>query len=215
MGQVGRARYLRRLMPSLCLPRGAAALVEDHLVRLHRALPASGRVRRGVTAAVADGLACAVEARIGAGETAGAAARAALDELGDPDELAARFAAEIAPSSAHRTGLALLASGPLVGAAWIGGTDSGMSLPERIATALAGVPLYPVLLAFAVPASLIAIAARGPLLRRVPALADHSCPAALAAVLAGMVGDVMLVDIAVRAAISTSASGWLLLGAPA
>lgn len=74
-------------------------------------------MRRGVLAEVGDGIACAIESRMADGASAFEAAREALTELGPAEDLAAAMAAEIVPLTAHRTGLLLLVSGPVVGLA--------------------------------------------------------------------------------------------------
>jgi hypothetical protein len=181
----------------------ADATVHGYLRRLAAALPASARVRREVVAEVGDGLACAVEARVAAGATPAVAAHAAVEELGDAERLAAGLAGELASRAGHRVGLTLVVSGPAVGLAWLAGTASGTAstadLSGRLAGVLAGAPLYPLLLAIAVPAALLAAAGAGAAARHLPSLARWSGRAALVAAGASLAADVMLLAAAAGA----------------
>jgi hypothetical protein len=192
----------------LALPHEAAVVVGDYLARLAGALPSNGRLRRGVLAEVGDGIACAVESRVVAGERPADAARAAVAELGRPEGLAAALAAELAPLSAHRIGLLLLVGGPVVGVAWMASRSPSLDWWDRAEQALRAVPAYPVLLALAVPAALVAVAGAGPLLRRWPRLGSASVLAALCAGLACVAGDALLLAAAGSA---MTANPWLLL----
>jgi hypothetical protein len=192
----------------LALPHEAAGVVSDYLFRLAGALPSNGRLRRGVLAEVGDGIACAVESRVAAGERPADAARAAVAELGRPEGLAADLAAELAPLSAHRTGLLLLVGGPVVGMAWIAARSPALDWWDRAEQALRAVPAYPVLLALAVPAALVAVVGAGPLCRRWPRLGSASVPAALFAGLACVAGDALLLAVA---GLAMAADPWLLL----
>ncbi|HEY6593953.1 MAG TPA: hypothetical protein VI011_07560 [Asanoa sp.] len=206
----------RRPVNALSLPEGAAEAVHAYLDRLDAALPASARDRHEVVAEVGDGLACAVEAGIAADVAPAAAAAAAIAELGAADDLAAGYAAELAPRAAHRTGLALILSGPVVGSAWLAAGPAA-DLPGRFTALLTAVPLYPLLLAVAVPAAVIGVVGA-----RLPMAAAWSSRAAVLAAAACIVADVMLLAAALDApadhdrvwlAVAASVSGTRLVSA--
>lgn len=184
----------RRHVDGLSLPEGAAEAVHAYLDRLDSVLPASARDRHEVVAEVGDGLACAVEAGLAAGVAPAAAARAAIGELGTADDLAAAYAAELAPRAAHRTGLALILSGPVIGLAWLAAAGPAADLPGRFTELLTDVPLYPLLLAVAVPAAVVGVAGA-----RLPVPAAWSSRAAVLAAAVCIVADVMLLTAALHA----------------
>jgi hypothetical protein len=84
-------------------------LIREHLDALAARLPAAA------VEELADGLADTYDYYLHAGLEPDAAARAAIAEFGDPDTITAAFAAAAPGRRAART---LLATGPLVGAAW-------------------------------------------------------------------------------------------------
>ena len=84
-------------------------LIDQYLGTLARALPAD------VVDELADGLEEAWRQRLGEGLEPGEAARAAVSEFGTPDLVVGAF---VAQSAGRRTARALLASGPIAGAAW-------------------------------------------------------------------------------------------------
>lgn len=207
----------RRPVNALSLPEGAAEAVHAYLDRLDAALPASARDRHQVVAEVGDGLACAVEAGIAADVAPAAAAAAAIAELGAADDLAAGYAAELAPRAAHRTGLALILSGPVIGSAWLAAAGPAADLPGRFTELLTAVPLYPLLLAVAVPAAVIGVVGA-----RLPMPAAWSSRAAVLAAAACIVADIMLLATALDApadhdrvwlAVAASVSGTRLVSA--
>ena len=205
-------RPVDSVIARLALPHQAAVVVRDYLARLAGTLPSNGRLRHGVLAEVGDGIACAVESRVAAGEQPADAARAAVAELGRPETLAAALAAELAPLSAHRTGLLLLVGGPIVGVAWIAARSPTPDWWDRAEQALRAVPAYPIVLALAVPAALVAVVGAGPLCRRWPRLGSVSVLAALCAGLACVAGDALLLA---AAGLAMTANPWLLLAAGA
>ncbi|MFG2045491.1 permease prefix domain 1-containing protein [Dactylosporangium sp. NPDC048998] len=93
--------------------------IDSYLDAVTVVLPAGRRARAAIRAELADGLACAVEARVGRGAAPGAAAAAALAEFGPPAVVARAFARELLAASTHRTGRGLLLGGPLVGLLWV------------------------------------------------------------------------------------------------
>jgi hypothetical protein len=190
--RIARTDRVASVVAGLALPSAAADQVRGYLERLDAALPTAHRVGRGVLAEVGDGIACSVESRMADGASGVEAARAALSELGPADDLATAMAAEIAALGAHRTGLFLLIGGPVVGLAWVASTPSAAGPWDRVEQALGAVPLYPVLLALAVPAALIAFAGAGPLSRRLPVPGSASVVASMCAGVACAAGDAML-----------------------
>jgi hypothetical protein len=209
---VARTDRVDSVVAGLALPSGAADAVREYLGCLDASLPAAGRVRRGVLAEVGDGIACAVESRMVDGASAADAVRSALTELGPAEDLAAAMAAEIAPLSAHRTGLLFLVAGPVVGLVWVASSPPAVGPWDRVEQALLAVPLYPVLLTLAVPAALIAFAGAGPVSRRLPVLGSASVVASLWAGVACVAGDAMLL---VAAGMADARSAWLIVAVAA
>jgi hypothetical protein len=85
-----RVRPLR--LDQFGLATEAREVVSDYLSRLGERLPGGRRARSLVLAEIADGLACAVDARVEDGQSPADAAHAAVGELGEPDQVAAAFA---------------------------------------------------------------------------------------------------------------------------
>ncbi|WP_144128215.1 permease prefix domain 1-containing protein [Catellatospora sichuanensis] len=181
------------LTPAAWDPRARAA-VAGYLQTIAAGLPLTRRARAEVMAEIADGLACAVEAHIAAGATTAAAARLSVAEFGDPRELSAALAAEIAWTHARRLGRALVATGPLVGLAWVGAfaQASGMTWWSQIGVLMASAPAYPLVLAVSVPAALVA-AGVVRLAGRPAFGATTAVNAAVVASAACVVGDIALV----------------------
>jgi hypothetical protein len=86
-------------------------LIDDHLAALARALPAD------TVEELADGLAETWQHHVADGLTPTAAAQAAIAEFGTPEQITHAF---VAQAPGRRTALLLLATGPMVGAAWAG-----------------------------------------------------------------------------------------------
>jgi len=110
-------------------------LIDDHLRALADHLPPE------TVAELADGLIETWQRHLEAGRSATEAARTAIAEFGDPDQVVAAFTAA-APG--RRTARFLLGSGPLVGACWGASLISGRAwewplpalVPVGFATAL-------------------------------------------------------------------------------
>jgi hypothetical protein len=85
-------------------------LISSYLSGLRRRLPAS------LADEVSDGLIEAYEQRLASGQTADAAARAAVTETGDLAQVVGEFTRQAPGRAAART---LLAIGPVVGGCWI------------------------------------------------------------------------------------------------
>lgn len=84
-------------------------LIDDHLTRLARRLPAD------TVDELADGLAETWQHHLAAGLPSGEAARAAIGEFGTPEQITTAF---IAQAPGRRTARMLLATGPPVGICW-------------------------------------------------------------------------------------------------
>jgi hypothetical protein len=81
-------------------------------------------VRAAIVAEVADGLTETTAAHQRSGLAPAAAAGAAVAEFGGARLIAAGFGPELAAETGRRIGLGLLATGPLVGSAWLGSCRS-------------------------------------------------------------------------------------------
>jgi hypothetical protein len=173
------------------LSRPARAVLEGWLDRLGSALHAPERMRARIVDELRDGLCSAAERHLAAGTDAVAAARAATAEFGDPLTVAASFRDELTAHRARRIALVLIASGPLVGLAWLAALVPPL-WPPRPADLLGAHPLYLVALAVSVPAALLAIAATGRPGRRLQDHPAHAARAAAVAASACAAGDVLL-----------------------
>jgi hypothetical protein len=147
--------------------------VDGYLRRLTGGLVGPGRRRHAIVAEIADGLAEAADRWHARGLDRRAAARAAVAEFGDPLDLARMFNAEQAGVAAHRTGLGLALTGPLVGTVWLGASAAGTGLGwfEQLGVLLSASPALVVALAVGAPAAALAALAgsgRIPVLSRVP-----------------------------------------------
>jgi hypothetical protein len=84
-------------------------LIEEYLAQLRRQLPGTA------VDELADGLLATYEVHLAGGLDPSAAAAAAIDDFGRPDEIVAAFVRE---SPGRRTALALLMTGPVLAACW-------------------------------------------------------------------------------------------------
>jgi hypothetical protein len=170
------AAYLDAVGQRLVGPRGPRRAILDELCDgLHEA--AATHHRRGVPAAEA--------------------VAAALREFGSPAALAAGFAGELAVARARRTTLAYLATGPLIGLAWL-----SVIVPNRWwlrdpITLLHAIPVLP-LIAVAAVAGMLVLAATGPIGSRLREPERHGLAGALVIIAAASCGDVILLAAAVH-----------------
>jgi hypothetical protein len=180
---------------ALGLDPADARIVGDYLAAVGSRLPIARRTREGILTELADGLACAVAEEIERGLAPGPAAHAAVRQFGEPAVLAAGFARQLASAAAHRVGLGLVTTGPLVGLIWVGATSIGEpDWPSRISGVLSALPLYPLILAVTVPAAMIAITGSGWSARRFPVFRGLATGSAFVAVLGCIAGDVSLLS---------------------
>jgi hypothetical protein len=148
-----------QLTHSLALDPAAAPIIERYLTELAAGLPCSGRARTAILAEVSDGLADSVAAHADSLPPA-QAARAAVADFGEAPALACALSAELAGSTAHRVGLGLLLTGPLVGLAWlVAFVHGGGDWAAEVVRVLSWVPAYPLLLASVVPTAVLATVA--------------------------------------------------------
>jgi hypothetical protein len=172
--------------------RSAAAVVGDYLTRLAAGLAGSHRARAAILAELTDGLIEAVDAHVRGGMDCGSAARAAVAEFGDPRELARLMVTEQAGATAHRVGLGLVLTGPVVGGVWLVAwmSRSGLGLADQIGVVLSRFPVFVVVLGLGVPAAVLAATAgAGPLMRRLALAPRRTVGLAMLAAGAAVVGD--------------------------
>ena len=93
--------------------------VADYLAAVTAQPPGPAAVRVAVTDELCDGLLEALETHQGRGCSQAEATAAAMADFGDPGTVAAAFGPELGAVQARRVALGLLATGPLVGLAWI------------------------------------------------------------------------------------------------
>lgn len=120
----------------------AEAILKGYLDALRSCLTVGPLERHRILAEMNDGLRCAYEARLDAGTGAAEAAREAVAEFGDPTETARGFATVLAPALARRSGILLIATGPLVGIVWLTITSGAVyhSAPLVLLFLVAAVP---------------------------------------------------------------------------
>ena len=174
--------------------------IAAYLVELAADLAGPPRMRRTVIAELEDGLRCAAERHRAAGGTTVQAEAAAIEEFGAPAVVARAFAPELAAAQARRFALALVRSGPLVGALWLIPVLLAAPHPQshgpvwrHAATSLIAVtPVLPVAIAATAFAAAIAVATTGRGLRLFRGWDPIARRAAGAAALAAAAGDVAL-----------------------
>src|SRR5262245_44672369 len=105
------------------------AAIATHLASL--GLPGPRRARQAIIAELRDGLLEATTARLEQGLHPKRAARAALEEFGDPTAVASAFTPELAGIQARRTALTLTRTGPLVGVLWLAALAATHAHPLR------------------------------------------------------------------------------------
>ncbi len=182
---------------SLGLEPSAARVVDEYLAVFASYLPVGRRVRAGILAEIADGLVSATEVRTARGDPAQAAATEAVVEVGDPRKLAIAFAGQLGPAAAHRLGVGLVLTGPLVGLMWVTArTVGGSDWLSRIVDALSAIPLYLPILVVTVPAAVLAFTGSGRCAQRRALPPRLVTGAALAAAIGCVAGDLSLLTAA-------------------
>lgn len=190
----------------------ARPIVVAYLDELAAGLPCSRSARAAILDEVGDGLVEAVTASSEAGLSPAVAARTAVAQFGAPPVLAAGFAAELAGVAAHRVGLALIGTGPIVGAVWLAAFSarSGLTWWHQLMTLWSTVPAYALILALAVPAALVAAAAGSGRLPDWAGLGSKGAAgAAMIAATGCVIGDAsLLTGLAASAGSGWSALAW-------
>jgi len=179
-------------------------LLDGWLADLGARLRGPSRARHAVLTELRDGLLEALDAHRDAGLAPPDAARAALDEFGEPAEIARAFAPELAGQQARRTALALIGTGPPIGLLWVFAAAASHllghparpgppwlwpDLPAAIRVVLA---LLALVLATGVPAGLLAVAATGRPSRWLPHRPRLAPTAATTLSLAALTADLLL-----------------------
>jgi HAAS domain-containing protein len=119
-------------------PGGQA--VDGYLAEFSARLPGPARARASIVAELRSGLLDATDAHRSAGLPPAQATLAAIEEFGDPAQVAAGFRAEIAAGQARRVAASLLVTGPLVGLLWLATTAaSHLSIGPALGWHRAGV----------------------------------------------------------------------------
>jgi hypothetical protein len=195
----------------------ADVVIRTYLEELTDALIGSAVVRAAVASEIGDGLLETADTYVARGMKPGEAAYAAIAEFGQPRAVAAAFSPEIGARQARRTAFALMASGPLVGLAWIAGAVFASLPPARyeLSGPWWGLPIVGLTLIVAGPSMLVAIVSTGRLGLRFALPASLSLQAAGIASVAALTADATLLAMLGLYALMTSASMPLLLMAPA
>jgi hypothetical protein len=174
--------------------------VTDYLAAVAAELPGPPSARTAVTDELRDGLMEALETHQARGCSRAEATAAAIAEFGDPHIVAAAFGPELGAVQARRVALGLLATGPLVGLAWISAVVVNGLPPWRhqLTGPWLALPLVGLALAVAGPALGLAVAATGRLGRRLGRVVDRAALPSTAVAVAGLaavVADLTLLGI--------------------
>lgn len=171
-------------------------LIRGYLSELDTALavaPGPARARAAIVAEIGDGLADAVADHLDHGDPPHEAARRAVEDFGAATILAAQFMPILAVAQVHRCALALLRTGPLVGALWLATVLLGShGLPLGSPVVIVAGTMVAVALVAAVPCIVFAVTVtgRGSRWWTVPPI--RAVDAARIAAGAAILGDVVL-----------------------
>jgi HAAS domain-containing protein len=180
--------------------------VDEYLAQVADRMPGPARTRAAILAELRADLLDAVEAHRRTGLASAAAEQVAVDEFGDPLQLAAAFRAELATAKARRLALLLLASAPLIVLAWAAaaiGSHLGArhALPWQWETS----PAWRLTLLVAAAALVIglfaataAVAVSGRMTRWLPDCASLAAPSAITAGIAAGAVDLILLLLLAR-----------------
>ena len=157
-----------------------------------------------------DGLWTATIAHQNRGLPPEEAARAAVAEFGDPRTVAVGFGPELAAATGRRVGLALLATGPLVGSCWLLLAAATWKWTGQEPPAALGLvaTLVGLALVVAVPAALLSVAVSGRLSRWLSSSPQVGATAAAVAASACVVGDLVLLGALLAAAVLAGGVAW-------
>jgi hypothetical protein len=148
-------------------PTGRDA-VADYLSTVGAQLPGPLAIRIRIIDELRDGLMEALEVHLARGRSPQEATAAAIAEFGNPRMVATAFGPELAAVQARRVALGLLATGPLVGLAWIAAVAFNALPPwgQQLTGPWLALPLVGLALAVAGPSLGLTVAATGRLGRR-------------------------------------------------
>jgi hypothetical protein len=178
----------------------AEAAVEHYLATFTAHLAGSGRLHSGIAAELRSGLLDAMDAQQAAGLQRAEAAQAAIHEFGDPVQVASGFRPEIAARLARRVGVAVLGTGPLVGALWLATAAASRLSPD---IQMAGLPLVAIAVGVTAWSAAVAIAATGRPTRWLPVRPSLAPTAAAVAGYSAVTADALgLVMLSVQASVS-------------
>ena len=158
----------RVALPAAVVDPAARPVLDAYIAELADGLPGSRQARAAILAEIGDGLVETVERHQALGKPPARAATEAVAEFGDPHELAASLATELAGSTARRVGLALLGTGPLVGLLWLtafAAASGGHDWRDALGWLASDLPGLPLLLVLVVPLAVLAIGGGGRLAR--------------------------------------------------
>ena len=149
--------------------QAATALVDAYLLTVAAGLPPPAPAAADLMAELGDGLWTAVEARHAAGADLISATRSAVAEFGAPEEVARDCARDLRTALARRTGVVMLATGPVVGAAWLVPLSVGplSLLGGEAGGAWRAAPLLGGVLAVAAPVTAALVVSTGRLARTI------------------------------------------------
>jgi hypothetical protein len=171
---------------------GTDAQLDGYLADLAIRLRGPRRRRKAILAELRDGLHHATEAHTAAGQTAGQAAAAAINQFGDPQAVADAFAGELATVYARRTIAWYIATGPLVGIWWLLLLQPHPWRTGLVAL-LAAIPVLP-LIALAIATAAGTFATTGRLMRWLPETSPHRALVATTAIATlCVIGDVTVI----------------------
>lgn len=202
----------RLTAPGADLDPAALAVIDRYLDQLAGQLPAAARLSPGIVAELREDLLEATAATMAHTPDPAAAARAAIAEFGDAATLAEALRPELLTRQARRTGIALVATGPLVGASWLSALylAGGATPPVWHLLPLLVIPL----LLLGIPATVLMVASTGRLSRWCNA--TTTLASGTVAGFAVGAGDlILLAGSAVLLLTLAAAPSWLLLVAAA
>jgi HAAS domain-containing protein len=195
----------------------ATVLIDGYLVDLASALGCQKSVRSAIVSEIRDGLMEAASDYKALGMRNREAVEAAIGEFGEPTTVADSFRPEFAARRARRTAIALLASGPLVGIAWIAGAFFTGLPPVRdhLTGPWLALPLVGLAIVIAAPSSVVAVVTTGRAGIRLPLPPNLPAKAVSIARVAALAADTTLLLMLARYALTTTTSRSLLPLVPA
>jgi hypothetical protein len=192
-------------------------VIDRYLNDLAHDLIGPGPVRARVLSEIGDGLLEAADNHCAGGMPQEEAVQAAILEFGEPSTVASAFRPELGARQARRTAFALMASGPLIGAAWLAGVALAF-LPQgfqHLPWAWWYLPFVALAIMVAVPSLVLTIASTGRLGLRLTLPASLPPRAAGIASAAAITVDTTLLAVLAVYALTAAAHPSLVPLAPA